>query len=89
MSAPRKHLPPVFGTAELAAFLGWSTERVRRWCERNGIGRRCKDRQRLEITYSQILEKCPDVYYALLAAGAMEARAYVGGDFDDGEGGED
>ncbi len=73
MSPARKRLPPVFGTAELAAFLDWPTHRVRRWCLRNGIGRQAARHQRLEITYSQILDRAPDVYYALLAAGAMDA----------------
>jgi hypothetical protein len=89
MSGARKRLPPVFGTAELAEFLGWPTHRVRRWCLRNGIGRRSAGRQRLEITYSQLLDRAPDVYYALLSAGAMDARVYVGGDCGDGEGGDD
>lgn len=68
----RKGLPPVFGTAELAKFLGWPSHRVRRWCKRNGIGKALAKGCRLEITYAQLLDRSPDVYYALLAAGAMD-----------------
>lgn len=69
---PRNRLPPVFGTAELALCLGWSTQRVRRWCRRRRIGRNVDEGHRIEITYSDLLERDPDVYYALLAAGVLE-----------------
>lgn len=80
LAAKKKRLPPVFGTAELAELLGWSSERVRRWCVRREIGTQRAGRKHLEITYSQLLEKAPDVYYALLSAGALDASVYVGGD---------
>ncbi len=67
----RRHLPPVFGTAELAEVLGWTSERVRRWCIRRGIGTRTGDRRHVEITYAQLLERAPDVYYALLSSGVL------------------
>jgi hypothetical protein len=76
----RKRLPPVFGTSDLANVLGWSSERVRRWCIRRGIGTQVAGRKRVEITYAQLLERAPDVYYALLAAGAMDASSGVGQD---------
>lgn len=69
----RRHIPPVFGTAELADVLGWPVRRVRRWCLRRGLGFRSKDGSRLEITYGQLLERAPDVYYALLSRGVIDS----------------
>lgn len=74
----RMHLPPVFGCAELADFLGWSTRRVRNWCKRSEIGLQRIPCGRIEITYAQLLDKAPDVYYALLSAGAMASDTHVG-----------
>jgi uncharacterized membrane protein len=84
MTAPeRKRLPPVFGTAELAAFLHWPAHRVRRWCKRNGIGKTLGPRCRLEITFSQLLAQAPDVYFALLAAGAMDVTTRATPELED------
>ena len=73
----RGHIPPVFGTAELAELLGWSVRRVRRWCLRRGLGLRSKAGSRLEITYGQLLERAPDVYYTLLSRGVIDSVSGV------------
>lgn len=74
----RKTLPPMFGTAELADALGWSVQRVRRFCQKHGLGCDMRaDGERLVLTYAELIERAPQVYYTLCAAGLIRTSADV------------
>ena len=73
MVKPQPKLKPVFTVAELALVLGWSTQRTRRVLKRLGVLGASNGRRAL-ITYSDLLEHAPSVYYSLLAVGAVETN---------------
>lgn len=73
----KKQLRPVFTVAELAEVLDWPTQRTRRALMRLGVIEASTGRRAL-ITYADLIERAPSVYYALLAVGAVEVADEAG-----------
>lgn len=67
----RAVLGPVFTTAELAEVLDWDSQRVRRFVLNHGIVQKGRKWQRIQITYQDLLNHAPELYYSLLAAGVI------------------
>lgn len=67
-------LPPIFYTRDMARVLGWSVQKTRRMLLRCGLCMRQgpSKRHRIVLTYADLLEHAPELYYSLVMRGAIK-----------------